>query len=709
MADILSALNAGSGVNIRELTKSLVTAAREPQQKQIDLRKAEAETKISAVASILSSVSSYKSALNSVGNTSLFQRVPVSSDESKVSIEFKDGVAPSAFSGQIAVNQLATQSALRFGPIASLDTDISSGTLTISNDVNITRTFDSVSTLDLEVTSQGLTEAAIGWDASYAGSGATTDAYTGLANFFANGGVMTITTGEDGRPTEIALSDGVATPLTLVIADPSNYAALEDNGVAQQGTLVIGGVKTGDDELTFVLSGTLAPLAAGLTNAEKTTLVGSLVQNFSTHVNMTTVNNPDFESSTTIKMATQDAETVGDELTSLDLTNYKTITSLRDKLNSVSGMEANIVYGTLNEETGYFLIVKGETGSANTMRATISGSTSLQLDTNAGAVTKGQDALITVDGISMTSASNSFDDIIPGVRFNAEAVTDTNETISVRSKTDTEALSNAMSILVAGFNVVQQTIAEQTKYDTNGSTRGGLAGSTAARSLIAELRRFTTQPIAGYGSNIYTLAEIGVRTNKDGTLTLDETIFVKALAENPDMVEAVLASKRSVSDSRIRVSSISSDVPPGEYSITKDDSSTWSINGVNATIVGNLLSGADGSTTEGLKLTIPTVVLAVSAGYSTTFNYGVGLIDRLKTMLSNVEKANSPLNLLVSTAETTVTNLKTDEEELAARMTALERRYMTQFIASENAAMAGKATQTSLTQFMESWSAGLKG
>jgi flagellar hook-associated protein 2 len=708
MADIISALNAGSGVNIKELTTSLVAAAREPQQKQITARKTEAETKISSVASILSTISSYNSALSSIGNTKLFQRLPISSDATKVSVEFKDGTAPPAFSGQVAVEQMATQSALRFGPITSLDQNIAGGTLKITNDANITRTFGALSSLDLEVTSQNLTAAALGWDPTYAASGATTTAYAGLASFFANGGLMKITTGADGRPTEVALSDGSATPLTLKIDDPLSYAPIEDTGVPQQGTLTIGGVKTGADELSFVFGGTLAPLTTGLTASDKTTLVGSLVQTLSTRINVGTVNNPDFESGAAIKLATRDAEPVGSEVASLDLSQYKTLTSLRDKISSIEGLDANIVQGTINGATGYYLVVKGATGSTNRMMASVSGFTPFQMDTSVGSVSKGQDALITVDGISMTSASNSFDDIIPGVRFTALVKTNVGETVSVRSKTDTDALSNAMSVLVAGFNVLQQAIAEQTKFDIDNTKKGGLAGSTAARGVLAELRRFTTQPLSGYGAGTYTLAEIGVRTNKDGSLTLDEKVFAKMLSEKPDVVEAILASKQSVSDSRISVSSLSDKVLPGRYVIAKKDLTTWTINGVDATVANNRLTGVEGTTLEGLKLTMPTVVLAAPVGYSTTFNYGIGLIDRLKTMLTNVEKTNSPLNLIVNTAKTAMTKLTLDEQKLDTRMKALEKRYMKQFIASENAAVSGKSTQTSLTQFMESWRASLK-
>lgn len=707
MADIISALNAGSGINIKELTTNLVAAAREPQQKQIDTRKTEAQTKISSVATILSTISSYNSALSGVGNTKLFQRLPVSSDPSKVTVEFKDGVAPPAFSGQVSVNQLATQSTLRFGPLTSLDRNIAGGTLKITNDSNITRNFGNVSSLDIEVTSQGLTEGAVGWDPAYASSGASTTAYSGLANFFANGGLMKITTGPDGRPTEIALSDGASAPLTLKITDPENYAPIEDGGVPQEGTLSIGGVKTGADELSFVFSGSLSALTTSLSQVEKKALVGSLIQNISSRVNIGAVNNPDFESDG-IKLATRNAEAVGTEIASLDLSQYKTITSLRDKLNSINGLDANIVQGTINGATGYYLIVKGESGSSNRIMASVSGFTPFQLDNTAGAVTKGQDALITVDGISMTSASNSFDNIIPGVRFNAIAKTIAGEAVSVKSKTDTDALSNAMSVLVAGFNVLQQSITEQTRFDIESSKKGGLAGSTAARGVLAELRRFTTQPISGYGAGTHTLAELGVRTNKNGSLSLDEKVFAKVLAEKPAVVEAVLASKQSVSDSRISVSSLSDQIAPGRYVIAKKDPTTWTINGVDAKVANNRLSGPVGSILEGLKLTMPTAVLAAPVGYSTTLSYGIGLIDRLKTMLTNVEKANSPLNLVVNTAKTAMTKLSSDELKLETRMKALEKRYLTQFLASENAAISGKSTQTSLTQFMDAWSASLK-
>jgi flagellar hook-associated protein 2 len=708
MVDIISALGAGSGLNIQELSKNLVTAAKEAPQKQINTKKTEAQTRISSVSTILSTVSSFNSSLSALGNTKLFQRTPVSSDNSKVTVEFKDGSAPPAFSGAIGVNELAKASTLRFGPLSTLDQNISGGTLKIVNDVNVTRNFGALSSLDLQATNKGLTASALGWDPAYAADGATTDAYAGLANFFANGGLIKITTGANGRPTDIELSDGTAKPLTLKISDPENYAPIEDTGVPQQGTLTIGGIQTGANELSFVFGGTLASQTVGLTNVQKTTVVGSLLKNFSTHVNVGIVNNPDFESGAVIKLATKNAVPAGAEVATIDLSQYKSLSALRDKLDSMDELDANIVQGSIDGVSGYYLMVKGQTGAANRLMAATTGFTALSLDTSSGAVTKGRDASITVDGVSMTSASNQFDDIIPGVRFTALAKTNAGETVSVGSTTNNDALTQAMSTLVGGFNTLQQTIAEQIKYDPDRTKRGGLSGSTPARNLLNELRRFSTQPIAGYGTGTFSLAELGVRTNKDGSLTLDETVFSKVLAANPSMVEAVLASKQNVSDSRIKIAGVTAQVPPGRYIIEKKDATTWTINGQTAKVTANRLSGPDGSMLADLKLAIPNAVLAAPVGYSATVNYGIGLVDRVKTMLSKVEGKDSAINAITANAEADVKKLETDQAKLDARMTALQKRYMIQFIAMENATKANKSTQTSLTQFVDSWTAMLK-
>jgi flagellar hook-associated protein 2 len=91
---------------------------------------------------------------------------------------------------------------------------------------------------------------------------------------------------------------------------------------------------------------------------------------------------------------------------------------------------------------------------------------------------------------------------------------------------------------------LQGTISDEIKYDLDVKKRGGLANDYVARSFLGQMRRMTTDSITTLNGNNVSLASLGVRTNIDGTLTIDETKLTAA-TQNPDLMEAVLSSTSS--------------------------------------------------------------------------------------------------------------------------------------------------------------------
>ena len=163
-----------------------------------------------------------------------------------------------------------------------------------------------------------------------------------------------------------------------------------------------------------------------------------------------------------------------------------------------------------------------------------------------------------------------FDKAIPGVTITAVAPTDANTPVTIKSETNTTALTAAINSLVTGYNQVIATMTTEMAYNATDNTKsGGLANNAIARTLMEQLRSFTTQQIQGYDNNSYTLADIGVKTNRDGTLTLDQAAFDTALTNKPDMVAAVMASKQSLSDSRLTPGKIDATAKAGVYTIKK--------------------------------------------------------------------------------------------------------------------------------------------
>ena len=248
---------------------------------------------------------------------------------------------------------------------------------------------------------------------------------------------------------------------------------------------------------------------------------------------------------------------------SIDLAKFNTLPTLRDEINKISGFTATILQGGTAAAPQYYLSVQHGSGAASAFTSTVtvndaSGQpvlnggqptpatgTGLTTDTNTGfqSVT-GTDASITVDGVPVTSATNSFDNVLPGVSITAVAPTN-GTSVALGSQVNSDGLTTALATLVSGFNAMITTIQGETTYSSDPTKRGGLANSTAADQLINQLRQFTTQPISGYDGSTHTLSELGISTNRDGTLSVDNTAFATVLRNTPQIAEAVLASKRS--------------------------------------------------------------------------------------------------------------------------------------------------------------------
>ena len=275
-------------------------------------------------------------------------------------------------------------------------------------------------------------------------------------------------------------------------------------------------------------------------------------------------------------------------LLSMDLTSSDTLVTVRDKINTISGMTATIVQGGTDASPLYYLSVKSATGAINNFYADVTavgGTTPLDgadtsnldpavdglLGNYYTSLSLGQDAKISIDGVLISSTTNVFDKAIPGVTITALSPTDANTPVTIKSETNTTALTAAINSLVTGYNQVIATMTTEMAYNSTDNTKsGGLANSAIARTLMEQLRSFTTQQIQGYDNNIYTLADIGVKTNRDGTLTLDQAAFNTALTNKPDMVAAVMASKQSLSDSRLLPGKIDSTAKAGVYTIKKE-------------------------------------------------------------------------------------------------------------------------------------------
>lgn len=206
-----------------------------------------------------------------------------------------------------------------------------------------------------------------------------------------------------------------------------------------------------------------------------------------------------------------------------------TLTGIRDAINNAgAGVTASII----NDGTaaGNRLVITPNTsGTANELKISVeeaSGSTGLARlaydATGAGpsSLTETQDAkdaVIKVDGVTITKATNTITDAIQGVTLNLAKL----GTSAVALSKDTSAIQTSIETFVKAFNDVTQAISDATAYDATNKTGGTLIGDSTVRAIRQSLRSIFNTPVEGASKGAATLADIGISFQKDGTLSLD--------------------------------------------------------------------------------------------------------------------------------------------------------------------------------------------
>lgn len=202
-------------------------------------------------------------------------------------------------------------------------------------------------------------------------------------------------------------------------------------------------------------------------------------------------------------------------------------------LSDASGERLMLRSNTTGEDAGYRMNAVDADGnmadSAGLSRLVVGGVTEFAVNANA-----------TVNGVAVTSATNSFANTVAGVTFTALQVT-TGDVAMTVSK-DNSAVKKNIEAFVSAYNAINQALNDVTKYDQSTKTAGLLQGDSAAVTLQNTLR-MALQSVNSSGA-FRNLSAVGVVSEgglgnvaPTGNLTLDATKFNKAM-ENFDDVKA---------------------------------------------------------------------------------------------------------------------------------------------------------------------------
>lgn len=222
---------------------------------------------------------------------------------------------------------------------------------------------------------------------------------------------------------------------------------------------------------------------------------------------------------------------------SLDVPVGATLQSVRDLINTRfqgDGINANII---TDQDGSRLVLGSSATGTGSEISVsgvmTINGGLAMAGDPpGAGRIgDAATDAKFSVDGLSMTSKTNTIDNAVSGLSFNLLAGGGATSTVTVATNTD--GLKASIQKFVDAYNAVVSSIGTLTKptLDASGNTvAAALTGDTLPRSILAAIRGPLTE--TGAGDKLTVLAQLGISTNqKTGALDFDSTKFTAAMSD----------------------------------------------------------------------------------------------------------------------------------------------------------------------------------
>jgi flagellar hook-associated protein 2 len=192
------------------------------------------------------------------------------------------------------------------------------------------------------------------------------------------------------------------------------------------------------------------------------------------------------------------------------------------------GLSAQLV-NTGDATSPYKVVVTGSTGSSNAFTisssaAGINFDSALQLASNAS---------LTVNGIAISSKSNTLSEAIPGVTLNLLATNTSAASLNLRN--DTSGAKTKVLALVTAYNDAMTMLDELTNPKSTLETYGAtLSGNSTVTNLRSQLRALVTadSSTAASSGTLAALRDIGVEVDKTGKLTSNSVKLDLALDLN---------------------------------------------------------------------------------------------------------------------------------------------------------------------------------
>lgn len=248
-----------------------------------------------------------------------------------------------------------------------------------------------------------------------------------------------------------------------------------------------------------------------------------------------------------------------------------TLQGIRDAINAANaGVTASIV----NDGSGtpyHLALTSNQTGVANSMKISVSGDATLQsllaydptATQNLTQTAVAQNAQLTVNGLAVTSATNTVTGALQGVTLNLLKV----GSVNLNLARDTNSVQAAVNSFVSAYNSLHSTIAGLTSYDAKTGKSGQLIGDPTVQLIQNRVRQILNAQLTGTGSGAALLPLVGVTFQSNGTMAVDSSKLQNALTNNFSQIASLFSTVGTATDSLVSYVSAGPNTKAGSYGV----------------------------------------------------------------------------------------------------------------------------------------------
>ncbi|MGG4775070.1 flagellar filament capping protein FliD [Paenalcaligenes sp. Me52] len=169
-------------------------------------------------------------------------------------------------------------------------------------------------------------------------------------------------------------------------------------------------------------------------------------------------------------------------------------------------------------------------------------------NTNSFTVRAAQNAELSIDGITITSQSNTVENAIEGVTLTLNQTTSASENgkpSRVAVTRDDAATSKLIQEFVTAYNNLNSTIAAQTKFDIDKQQGSALTGEALPRRMQADMREAISHNLSN--GDVRNLSQLGIKINPStGVMELDQKKLDEAIKENYSDVAKLFTGEKAI-------------------------------------------------------------------------------------------------------------------------------------------------------------------